>query len=191
VLEAARILFSERGWTGTGMRDVAARAGVSVETVYATFGSKTDLLQTALDVGIVGDDQPIPLAERDEFAALSKWALKERRRAVARMMSSIHCRTGGLQRALREAAASDRVLAGLLRENEEHRRADVERGASLVNGRRPSPTTRDGLWALMSFEVYELLVERSGWSSRRYEGWLADALGRLNDGHAQEEGAGR
>ena len=61
VLEAATALFGENGWAGTGMRDVARAAGVAVETVYANFGSKAELLLAALDVAVVGDTQPIPL----------------------------------------------------------------------------------------------------------------------------------
>jgi len=62
-------LVSERGWSGTGMCDVASAAGVSVETVYAHFRSMPELLQAALDVAVRGDDEPIPLAERPSFAA--------------------------------------------------------------------------------------------------------------------------
>src|ERR1700759_5486410 len=60
VIEAATTLFGRRGWAGTGMRDLAQEAGVSVETVYGTAGSKSQLLMRALDVGVVGDDQPVP-----------------------------------------------------------------------------------------------------------------------------------
>ena len=41
------------------MRDIAKDAGVAVETVYANFGSKTELLMTAIDVGVVGDAEPV------------------------------------------------------------------------------------------------------------------------------------
>jgi len=51
VLDAALLLFADRGWAGTGMRDVAREAGVSVETVYANFRSKSDLLMAAIEVG--------------------------------------------------------------------------------------------------------------------------------------------
>jgi len=40
IIAAASRLFAEKGWSGTGMRDVARAAQVSVETVYANFGSK-------------------------------------------------------------------------------------------------------------------------------------------------------
>jgi AcrR family transcriptional regulator len=57
-------LFAENGWSGTDMRDVARTAQVSVETVYANFGSKGSLLRQALDVAVVGDDEPVPLSDR-------------------------------------------------------------------------------------------------------------------------------
>jgi AcrR family transcriptional regulator len=190
VLEAAAALFSERGWAGTGMREIAATAGVSVETVYASFGSKPDLLQAAFDVAVVGDGHPIAVANRPEFQALGSGTWADRARAAARMMTAVHASTGGLQRALREAAASDPDLAELLHKNEERRRSDVQTGAQLVIGHRVTATTRDGLWAVLSFEVYDLLVNRSGWSRRRYESWLAEAVACLtheNDA-APEEG---
>jgi AcrR family transcriptional regulator len=88
VLEAARSLFSLRGWAGTGMREIAASAQVSVETVYALFGSKPDLFQAALDVAVVGDTAPVPVAERPEFKALGEGRRKQDAiRAGARMVA--------------------------------------------------------------------------------------------------------
>jgi AcrR family transcriptional regulator len=179
VLETARSLFGERGWVATGMRDVASRAGVAVETVYANFGSKADLLLAVLDVGVVGDDLPIPLAERAEFAALGRGSRVQRVRAAARLVRGINQRAYGVQKALREAAANDAELSRRLREADERRRIDVEDGARLVAGRPVSDTERDGLWAVLGVEIYELLVERSGWSAERYEQWLADTIVRL------------
>jgi AcrR family transcriptional regulator len=40
VASAAARMFGERGWAATGMREVARAAGVSVETVYASFGPR-------------------------------------------------------------------------------------------------------------------------------------------------------
>jgi AcrR family transcriptional regulator len=176
VLEAALVQFSERGWSATGMRDIANMAGVSVETVYANFASKTRLLKAALDIAVVGDDKPIPLAQRSEFDAMARGTLEERAQAAARVLSSVHSQTKGLQRALREGAAADPELARVLQENEERRRIDVGTGMELVYGRRPDPTQRDGLWALAGFEVYELLIERAGWSTARYQSWLAGLI---------------
>src|SRR5690554_2448277 len=70
VLAAAMALFAEQGWAGTTLAAIADEAGVSVETIYNGFGSKKALLREAFDVAVVGDAEPIPLAERPEFAAL-------------------------------------------------------------------------------------------------------------------------
>ena len=83
MLAAATSLFAERGWSATGMRDIAKEAGVSVETVYASFGSKTELLLAAIDVGVVGDDAPVPLSQRPEFAALATGPIGDRIDAAA------------------------------------------------------------------------------------------------------------
>lgn len=171
VLDAARTLFSERGWAGTSMRDVAGHAGVAVETLYALFGSKPDLFQAALEVAVVGDLDPVPVAGRPEFLAQAEGSLEERIRAGTHFLARTHRDSAGLHRALREGAASDPGLARLLTDNEERRKADVAVGIEMIAGRRPTPTERDGSWALGSFEVYDLLVERCGWSLRRYEEW--------------------
>lgn len=179
VLEAAIRLFGDHGWAGTGMRDVAGAAGVSVETVYSNFGSKTDLLLAALDVAVVGDTEPTPLRERPEFAALGRGRLSQRTHAAARLVREINERTSGIGRALREAAAGDAELSERLTQAEERRRLNVDQGAQLIAGRPVSDTERDGLWAVLSMEVYQLLVNRAGWSPARYEEWLAETIGRL------------
>lgn len=45
VLEAARRLFSERGYEGATIRDIAQAAGMSTGAVFANFSDKADLFQ--------------------------------------------------------------------------------------------------------------------------------------------------
>lgn len=181
VLAAAAELFGERGWAATGMRDVARSAGVAVETVYANFRSKSDLLLAAIDVGVVGDDAPVALSDRPEFAALAVGDRPSRAAAAGRLMAGIQRRTAGVHHALREAAASDATLAARLRDNEERRRTSVEQGLALVAGRAVSARERDGLWAVLSMEAYRLLTDQAGWTDQQYEAWVADVVLRLLD----------
>ena len=58
VLATAGQLFADRGYQRTSMKDIAAGAGVSVETVYGYFGAKAGLLKELLDVTVAGDDAP-------------------------------------------------------------------------------------------------------------------------------------
>jgi AcrR family transcriptional regulator len=179
VVDAALLLFGDHGWAATGMRDVAREAGVSVETVYANFSSKSELLMAAFDVAVVGDAEPAPLSQRPEFTVLGRGNRKQRARAAAHLVTAIHQRTAGVNLALREAAASDAEAARRLREGEQRRRLNVEEGASLVIGAPATAEECDGLWAVMDVEVYRLLTDLRGWTVEKYEGWLAGAIDRL------------
>lgn len=185
VVAAAARLFGEHGWAATGMREVARAAGVSVETVYASFRSKADLLRAAIDVAVVGDSAPVPLDQRPEFAALGSGTRRQRAHATARLVTGINQRTAGVVLALREAAASDPELAEWMREREQRRRINVGQGAALVAGRAVAPEEVDGLWAVLAVEVYQLLTELRGWTPQQYEMWLADVLDRLLPGPDQ------
>jgi AcrR family transcriptional regulator len=188
VVEAAARLFGERGWSGTGMRDVAREAGVSVETVYGAGGSKTQLLMRAIDVGVVGDDEPVPLAERAEFRALGLGDRRARLLAAARMVSAQYARVAQLHRTLEHGAAGDPELAEKLGEVRARQLVSFGDGLELVLGRRPEADVVHGLQAIGSPEVYLLLVGSAGWSEERYQEWFAETLGRLLD-HIPEETA--
>ncbi len=179
VLSAASTLFGTQGWAATGMRDVAREAGVAVETVYASFGSKSELLMAAIDVGVVGDVEPVPLAQRPEFAALSAGSFEARVAAAAQLVTDINRRICGLRRALGEAAASEPALAERLVQAENRRRVNVKQAAELVTGRRVGPDVRDGVWALTSVDVFHLLTGVAGWRTRRYQEWVGEMLDRL------------
>ncbi len=181
VLEAATRLFDERGWAATGMRDVAREAGVSVETVYAGFRSKSDLLMAAIDVAVVGDDEPVPLDRRTMFTVLGTGTRAERLQAGARLLTEIHRRTAGVNFALREAAASDPELARMMSQREVGRHADVTEGMTLMAGRPITPREADALWAVTDIGVYRMLTELRGWTAQQYQDWIADTIALLVD----------
>ena len=179
VLAAATSLFAERGWSATGMRDIAQEAGVAVETVYANFGSKTELLVTAIDVGVVGDAEPVPLSQRPEFAALGIGSFADRISAAARLLTGINRRTWGLRRALNEAAGSEPQLASKLHELEHRRRDNIREGVEMVVGRTVEDDALDGLWVVMGADVFSLLTQIGGRPVEDYERWLAATIRRL------------
>jgi AcrR family transcriptional regulator len=158
------------------MRDVAAEAGVATETVYAHFPSKRALFQAVIDLAVVGDDQPIALAERAEFAKIGRGTREARIAAAAKLLTGVHMRTAAFAKVIREAAHSDQEIAGILESTRERQRRDVTAAIELIVGREVGETDRDGVWALTSPEVYLLLVEVSGWSADRYEAWMNKML---------------
>ena len=107
VVAAATRLFTASGWAGTTVAGVASEAGVAVETIYSGFGSKKGLLRATMDVAIVGDAEPVPFIERDEFLRLGRGKVAERLRAAVSLVTEIHERSAGIWRAIMEAAVAD------------------------------------------------------------------------------------
>src|SRR5690348_16637917 len=64
IVSSAARLFVEQGYGATTVDAVAEAAGVSRKTVFTAVGSKLDLLTTAVDWAVAGDDQPVPVADR-------------------------------------------------------------------------------------------------------------------------------
>lgn len=158
------------------MRDVAREAGVATETLYTHFPSKAALLQRVVDIAVVGDEDPVALAERPAFQALGTGSRKARLTAAAQLVTAVHVRTAGYAKVIREAATTDAGMADVLAATRARQRRDVAAGIELLIGRPPTSSERDGAWALVSPEVYLLLVDGSGWAPDEYERWLAAAL---------------
>jgi TetR/AcrR family transcriptional repressor of mexJK operon len=84
ILDAARDLFLERGFVGTSMDDVAMRAGVSKQTVYAHFLDKQRLFTELIEADVGQTEQPqhplaATMALTDDLAgdlrAFARWHL--------------------------------------------------------------------------------------------------------------------
>jgi AcrR family transcriptional regulator len=178
-MAAAAELFTTRGWAATGMRDVAAAAGVAIETLYSYFPSKRALLQAVIDVAVVGDSRSLAVADRDEFAALGRGRRSERIAAAAALARAVNERTAGYATVLREAAPGDEQIADLLKATRARQRQDIEAGITLLIGRPPTEAETDEVWALLSPEVYLLLVNEAGWTPAAYQNWVATTLDRV------------
>ena len=184
IAAAATELFCTQGYVDTTMAAIAAAAGVSVQTLYLRHGSKAAILSAALDVAIVGDATPVPVAEREEdfFAralaapdageAIAIWAHGARR---------ICDRTHGLYEVIRSAAA-DPEVAAVLDKNRQDRTVGHEVFAAglatKARYRRDLPTQRaaDLLYALATEDAYLLFVVDRGWPVDEWERWVVDTL---------------
>jgi AcrR family transcriptional regulator len=183
VLDAAARLFIDRGYGVTTMKDIAAEAGVSVESVYAQ-GGKSALLLACVDRAIVGDDEEQPLLEREPMRALlaaedpKQWLDGLRAVAAAGVPGSV-----AIFEAFRGAAAIEERLAEQWRIYSERRYADCVRMiASLGPHLRPGLTVQtatDVFWALISPSVMLGLCRERGWTGEQYADWLADSVRRL------------
>jgi AcrR family transcriptional regulator len=183
VIEAAGELFAERGYGGTTIDAVATKADVAVETVYARFKNKRNLLAAYLDVTIVGDAEPIPLLDRDEVRALRELSdQREQLRHLAHLARIVLERNASAHAVLRSAVAVDPEVMALVDEDDRRRKATQRALVEIINDAGP---LREGLSVaeaadtysvLASPDTFAFLTRRRGWSPSRYERWLATNL---------------
>lgn len=179
VVTAARDLFVERGWSGTTIDAVAARAEVSRKTVFTSVGGKAALLKLALDWALVGDDEPVPLADRqvmsdmeqqtDPRALVAQWA---------RFVAELEERAAPLAAVLAVAADADPEAAGVHAESERNRLRGAEfivTRLAALDGLRSGLTTRRavaGALVLMDPSIHRTLVAEHGWTRSEYADWI-------------------
>jgi AcrR family transcriptional regulator len=183
VLAAATSLFTTQGYGATSIVAIAAAADVAEQTIYAAFGNKRSVLAEALDVAIVGDDEPLTVNERDwmkEVLATTEPADRLRRYAVA--VRHIHGRAAAMFHVLEVAADGDPDLQPLRQETLDRRRigaVTIMGPIAESGGLRPGldlDHAADVVWTMNSPEVYLNLVEKRRWAPEQYESWLGDAL---------------
>jgi AcrR family transcriptional regulator len=178
VLDAAHELFVVKGYGATTIAEVAAEAGVAVETVYAAFRTKLTVLRRAWDVAVGGDEDDVRLLDRPELRAVfAEPDLAKRLTRFATVNTAIMRRTARLRLAIQGAAGGDPGAAEFLDEIDqarlavmgEHARAAEATGQLAV----PADTCRDVLFATTDGSLWLTLVGRRGWSDEAYAAWLA------------------
>jgi AcrR family transcriptional regulator len=184
VASAAR-LFVEQGYGTTTVDAVAEAAGVSRKTVFTAVGSKLDLLTTAVDWAVAGDDEPMPVADRTAMRQL----LQQRDPGIlltglARSFTAISIRVAPLSGALEAAAGIDHGARAVLEQSHRRRLGDarkvVERLRDLdaLTGDLTYEEAVDLVWLAMDPALFDRLVRMRGWAAERFEEWLADDLCR-------------
>src|SRR3954447_17051144 len=179
VLAAAAASFEESGWGGTTGAAIAERAGVAVETVYSGSGSKKELPRQVVDVAVVGDTEPVPLAEREVFARLGDGGGDARIDAGIEMLADINARIAKLWRAMVAAAASDREIDRWRLEWEENRRVDTRRSVERILDEPVDDVVLDVLFGIFSPEFYALLVFDRGLDRVQYTERIREAVARM------------
>jgi hypothetical protein len=151
--------------------------------VYRLFSSKLGILEALIDVSIAGDDEDRSLPDRPEVVELlGEPDPRELLAGFARLNVAINGRTAELYRILVSAAGSDPAAAELLAEYTSRRdrgQALIAKALARTGALQPDLRRRhaaDVVHALLSPELYQLLVVDRGWSTTRYEGWLAETL---------------
>ena len=179
-------MFVTTGYAGFTMQEIAVRAQVALDTVYASVGRKPQLVRLLVETAISSTHQAVPPEQRAYVQRIHAAATaREKLATYAKAVVEIQCRLAPIVRALEGAAAAEPELAKIWHEISERRARNMKLfAAELVKagGLRPGLTVdriADVIWAMNGPELYTLLVSQRGWSATELEIWLADAWARL------------
>jgi TetR/AcrR family transcriptional regulator of autoinduction and epiphytic fitness len=183
ILAAAGKLFVEKGYAATPLTAVAAEADVAIQTVYAVFRSKRQLLSELVDVTIAGDDEAVAMPDRPFVAEINK--LGDPRAKLARYaqhLAATHARQADVMIALAGAATADPDAAEIWRKQVEDRRRGMTMFAAAlvatgaVRPHHTADTVADVLWLAMDVRNYDWLVRQRGWSTEDFERWYTETV---------------
>jgi AcrR family transcriptional regulator len=183
VVGAAHDLFLERGYGATTIEAISDLADVPVATVYRLFSSKHGILKSLFDASIVGDDENVPMADRPQVRTLlAEPDPREQLAGFVAITAQVNARIAPLYRVLVSAAGTDADAAALLDTLTGQRQQGqrlVARSLASARALRPGIRERDAadiIHALLSPELYRLLVIDRGWEPERYQPWLTTTL---------------
>jgi len=184
ILTAARDLFSAEGYSCT-IAAIAARAGVAVDTVYASVGRKPALVLTVIDMVLGDADRPIAAADRGYVREIREAATAEEKiDAYARALTRLMPVVAPLQEALREAGRTDAECGAAWSGLVDRRAANMLlfardlRGTGQLRGDLDDQQVADLVWSTNSAEYFLLLAQR-GWTPEQFGGHLADLWTRF------------
>ena len=185
IADAARELFVERGYVSTSIRDVAERAGVSVQTIYNAFDGKAAIFGRVMDIVVAGDDEPVAVPDRPQYQAMFETCDPSEVLAIGVSLSvELFRRMQPLIPAIRAAVATDANVAEAWKANHGENRyrgmapamAHLAELGALRTGLDATRAT-DIIWAVLGLDNYEALVVERRWTPDEYAVWARDALG--------------
>ncbi len=183
ILAGAQRLFGRQGYSATTMAAIAEEAGVALKTVYLAFETKSGVLRALWNRLLRGDDDAAPVAVREWYREVLEEPDPERQlRLNARNSRAVKDRVGALLEIIRSASQADPAIAELWERIQTEFYANQRAVIDTLAGRgalRPglgADEAADLLWTLNHPALWGLLVGQRGWTSERFEAWLADAF---------------
>jgi AcrR family transcriptional regulator len=181
IIDSARRLFLGAGYAPTTIVAIASEAGVSVDTIYKTFGGKPGLVRAICQQALAGAG-PVPAEERSDAMQAAETDPRKIIRGWGTLTTEVAPRVAPILLLVRDAAVSDPEMASLQAELDEQRlhrmTANARRLAAAGHLREDIPVDLAGeiMWTYSSSPLYELLVLRRGWPLDRYGAFIADAM---------------
>jgi AcrR family transcriptional regulator len=181
IIDAAERRFLRDGYASTTIAAVAADAGVSVDTIYKSFGGKPGLVRAIRNRALEGQG-PVPAERRSDALHDREHDPRTIIKAWGALTAEVAPSVAPILLLIRSAAATDAEAVVLLEEMDADRLRRMTDNARRLRDaghlRRGITLARaaDVLWTYSAPELYELLVLRRGWSRSRYGRFVADAM---------------
>jgi AcrR family transcriptional regulator len=175
IAEAARTLFSSRGYGATTLQAVADEASVAVQTVYAVYGSKAGILHALRD-SVLHQPEADALFEQALREGEAEAKLKLFAHSIRRRWEFGH----DVVEILRDAGAADVAVRAEVEQVLDRRRAGIDRLAKTLEGQLAPKIdvayASAVIDALTLPEVYTELTDVAHWDADDFEVWLARSL---------------
>jgi AcrR family transcriptional regulator len=181
IIDRAQGRFLRDGYGPTTISAIAEDAGVSVDTIYKSFGGKPGLIR-AISTRALEGIGPVPAEQRsDDLQARET----DPRKLVSRwgvFVTEIAPLAAPIMLLVRDAAGSHPELRPLVEDmhaDRLRRMTDNARRFAAAGHLRPGVTVADAanvMWAYTAPEFYELLVLRRGMPLKAFGRFVSDAL---------------
>jgi AcrR family transcriptional regulator len=182
IVEAASRLFIERGYMATTLSGIASEAGVAIQTIYNSIGSKRDVLAKVLDYAAAGEHAPTPAPTYVLAQAAQEPDPRKSLDQLVEFWRDSRRRTAPFYRLLRQAAALDQEAAGLERARGEERLRSYRSGAALLaeRGDLREGLSLDDAAAIIHAtghpDLYRFLVIEQNWTADHWATWVRSTL---------------
>ncbi|MET7403284.1 TetR/AcrR family transcriptional regulator [Dactylosporangium sp. NPDC005572] len=175
IASAARALFASQGYVGTTIAAIAEAADIPAPTIYSAFGGKAAILR-AIAWSVTGTLD----VDRVHEEALAQPDSRDGLRMVANLQRRQYEQMYDVIDVYQEAARTDPDIARDMRTIAANRERAFRRHIEAIASHlAPGVSVDDGVAIYLTLvlpEVYRTLVIERGWTTDRYEKWLANAL---------------
>ncbi len=184
MLDAAWACFTESGYSGATMAEVAERAGVAVQTLYFTFHTKGALLGEVFERAVLGPDEVPPPMQRWFTAAVDAPDLGDSLRLWCDGVAGIVARVAPL-RPVFDGVGADEEVTQLWQRGEDLRVEGYSGFFDALAGRHrlaegvELETIVDTALVVMGPQGHRGFVQDRGWPLGRWashSAWLLRAM---------------
>jgi AcrR family transcriptional regulator len=180
ILLAATRLFTRQGYAHTSVNDIAREAGVAVQTIYSSVGSKPRLVTAMVDeVDLIAG---IPQLAAEIMSSTDPGEIID---LQARLTRQLNERCRDILAGLRSAAQVDETIAAAYADGQSRHlsgcRRSAERLAQLgaLRAGMDVDTAAATQAVLLSIDTWVQFISQHGWTFDRVEQWLSSTLRTL------------